>query len=57
MTAISEGSASAVIMRKIRIVWPLLVRRSIWRSAWVIQITPVSTTRPVRKAVVAVLRT
>ena len=40
-----------------RIVCPLLVRRSIWRSAWVIQMTPVSTTSPVKKAVAAVLST
>ena len=55
MMATSEGSASPVIMRNISIVWPLLVIRSICRSAWVTQTTPVSTTRPRQKAVVAVL--
>ena len=57
MTAISDGNARPVIIRKMRIVCPLLVRRSIWRRACVIQMTPVSTTRPVMKAVAAVLRT
>ena len=55
MIATIEGSASPVIIRKIRMVWPLLVMRSICRSAWVTQTTPVSTTRPERKVEVAVL--
>ncbi len=55
--ATSEGNASPVIIRKMSMVWPLLVIRSIWRSAWVTQMTPVSTTSPVRKAEAAVLNT
>ena len=56
MNATSEGSASAVIQRNNRIVWPLLVIRSIWRSACVTQTTPVRTTKPETQAVVAVLQ-
>ena len=55
MKATSEGSASAVIQRNNRMVWPLLVIRSICRRAWVTQTTPVRTTRPETQAVVAVL--
>ena len=55
MNATSEGSASAVIQRNNKMVWPLLVIRSICRKACVTQTTPVRTTNPETQAVVAVL--
>ena len=42
------------MVRKTRIVWPLLVIRSICFSAWVTQITAVSVVSPARNADVAV---
>src|SRR5579872_3515737 len=37
----SAGMTRLVMPRKVRMVWPWLVIRSMPRSAWVIQITPV----------------
>src|SRR5262249_41627451 len=45
MTRISAGMTRPVMPRKVRIVWPWLVIRSMPRNAWVIQITPVRLTR------------
>src|SRR5579872_6852359 len=45
MIRTSAGMMRLVIPRKVRIVWPWLVIRSMPRKAWVIQITPVRLTR------------
>ena len=57
MIATNDGKTRPVIMKKMRIVCPLLVRRSICRKACVIQMTPVRTARLAKKAVAAVRRT
>src|SRR4051795_5174622 len=45
MIRTSAGMTKQVTPRKVMIVWPWLVIRSMPRSAWVIQITPVRLTR------------
>ena len=45
MIRTSAGITRLVMPRKVTMVWPWLVIRSMPRSAWVIQITPVRLTR------------
>src|SRR3954447_1342122 len=45
ITPSSDGITRLVMPRKVRMVWPWLVIRSMPRNAWVIQITPVRLTR------------
>ncbi len=54
MTTTSVGSDRAVTKRKTRSVCPLAVTRSSSRSAWVIQIVPVSPTRQASVAPAAI---
>ena len=54
ITVTSVGIDSPVTVRNIRMVWPLLVRRSSSLRAWVIQITAVSATRMPTKALKAI---
>ena len=51
MIKISTGMAMLVMPRKVRIVWPWLVIRSMARSACVIQMTPVKVTTTIAKDV------